>query len=340
MLPVDSGSPAVLKSPRRRPDLTGVVVLLVALATGGVEWYAYRAGALHRAQLAAAQHDWQQLIEQEPAERQPRVESALAAVDAYFDETALPAVKSFLEDFTGPIDSTTFAYKWAADKLGFRGSSTRVNDQVKASLAEHLKFPDELARSIGASLERFETLETQADADLRDRAYDLLHGAGVSVDKAELARMLTQASTAARRATIEKVGHDTASSLGGLAAGKEVALVVLQAFVLERVVLAVATRTGIVTAGGTVAAGTAAAGTATGPGAPVGYALAAAELTIAVGVDLLVSHWLEAQAETSMQEQLEVVRAELKKELRAWFTDYGKQLDDRRAKLLVDLARP
>ena len=116
-----------------------------------------------------------------------QITQSLRPVDEYFDQVAIPHIGDFLADFSGVFyDTPRFAYKWLADKTGFRGNSNRVQTQVKASLAEHLGFPDQFNASVRGSIERFHALQQQQDAELREKAYAVLHGAGVSVDKQAL----------------------------------------------------------------------------------------------------------------------------------------------------------
>jgi hypothetical protein len=187
---------------------------------------------------------------------------------------------------------------------------------------------------VRGAIERFHALEQQQDAELREKAYSVLHGAGVDVDKQALDKLLADARAAADRTSFETLAHSSANQFGGMMAGKEVAVLALQTLVIERAMVAIGTRMGVVAAGAGAAGATAGAGTATGVGALPGWGLAAAEIGVTLVADLAASYWLEAKAEAQMREQLQSVRSEIDEQLRRYMMEYAKQLRRERDQLV------
>ena len=291
--------------------------------------------AAHLARVHEARAAWVTVLDEEDRQLDAQISQSLRPVDDYFDQVAIPHIGEFLADFSGLFyDTPRFVYKWLADKTGFRGDSNRVQTQVKASLAEHLGFPDQFNASVRGSIERFHALQQQQDAELREKAYAALHGAGVSVDKQALDALLKQAHQAADHTAFETMAHDSASQFGGMMAGKEVAILALQTMVIERAMVAIGTRMGIVATGAGAAGATAGAGTATGVGALPGWGLAAAEIGVTLVVDMAASYWLEGKAEAQMREQFSGVRSEIDSQLRRYMIEYAKELRRERGKLL------
>ena len=272
-------------------------MLLIGLAIVPYAWFVGRE-TLRVERVQKAQAAWNAALDDEDQQLDAKITQSLRPVDEYFDQVAIPHIGEFLSDFSGVFyDTPRFAYKWLADKTGLRGNSSRVQTQVKESLAEHLGFPDKFNASVRGSIERFHALQQQQDAALREKAYAVLHGAGVSVDKQALDALLTQAHQAADQTAFETMAQDSASQFGGMMAGKEVAILALQTIVIERAMVAIGTRMGIVATGAGAAGATAGAGTATGVGALPGWGLAAAEIGVTLVVDMAASYWLEGKAE-------------------------------------------
>ncbi len=313
---------------------TLVGLLIIGLAIVPYAWFARRETD-RIVRVYDARAAWAKALDAEDLHLAGQITQSLRPVDEYFDQVAIPHIGDFLADYSGLFyDTPRFAYKWLADKTGLRGNSNRVQTQVKASLAEHLGFPDQFQAGVRGSIERFHALQQQQDAELREKAYTVLHGAGVDVDKQALDSLLKQAHQAADRTAFETLAHDSAAQFGGAMAGKEIAVLALQTLVVERAMVAIGARMGIVAAGAGAAGATAGAGTATGVGALPGWGLAAAEIGVTLVVDMAASYWMEAKAEAQMHEQLSGVRTEIDAQLRRYMMESAKELRRERRKLV------
>ena len=328
---------------RIRAVLQTAAIGLLILAVAAFAYFASRssttpAGTEPEAatrQVGKAKAEWDAVLAKEDRLVNGQINASLKPVDEYFDEIAIPNIPGFLADFTGLFyDTPRFVYKWMADKIRFRGYSDRVNEQVKAALAEHLGFPDEFTASVRGSLEKFQAIQQQRDAELREQAYAILQGAGVSVDKKALDDLLRKAQQAAETTAIENLARDSAINFGGATASKEAAILALQSLIIERAMVALGTRLGIITTGTGAAGATAGAGTATGVGAVPSWAVAAVEIAVVVVVDLALSRWLNSRAKAKMSEQLNEVRSELHSQLAGYMKAYSKDLRKRRAALI------
>ncbi|HMN41763.1 MAG TPA: hypothetical protein PKE29_13025 [Phycisphaerales bacterium] len=323
---------------RIRPFARAILVLAVLLGVALVAFYLWhRHQSNERVQRVSAA--WSAVLAKEDAEFQSMRATAVEPVDEYFDMVAIPNVKEFLSDFTGVYDSSVFAWKWVTDKVALRGRSDRVSEMVKTSLDKHLGFPDKYKSSVTGSIERYHTLLKQRDAVLRDRAYDILQGEGVNIDKEELAKMLAEANRIANAASFEAAVQDSTVNFAGAMVGKEVGILALQSLIIERVMVAIGTRMGIITVGGSAAAGTAGVGTATGVGAVPAWALAAGEIAITIVVDLAAGWWLEGKAADTMTTQLNDARAETGKQLGAYMGSFEVNLRKQRELLIQKAAR-
>jgi hypothetical protein len=321
-----------------RPLTRAILVLAVLLGIALVALYLWH---LHhsnkRVQRVSAA--WSAVLAKEDAEFDSMQATAIEPVDEYFEVVAIPNVEAFLNDFSGPYDSSIFAWKWLTDKVVLRGRSDRVSEMVKTSLDKHLGFPDKYKSSIRRSIERYHTLHKQRDAALRDRAYEILQGEGVNIGKEQLAKMLAEANRIANAASFEAAVQDSTIDFASAMVGKEVGAMALQSLILERVMVAIGTRMGIIAVGSATAAGTASVGTATVVGTAPGWALAAGELAIAVAVDFAVGWWLEGKAADTMTTQLNDARVETCTQLRAYMKSFEVNLRKHRELLIQTAAR-
>jgi hypothetical protein len=313
-----------------RRAIFGVLILGLAI----VGYFLWSSGS-RQWQLRRVKAAWTTALDQENALLEGQIGDASKPVDEYFDDVAIPHIPDFLGDFKGFFSGTPrFVYNWAADKLAFHGYSDRVNNQVINRLATHFRFPEKFNASVRGSIERFQAIERQRDAELREKAYTLLQGAGINLDQAAVDSLLQKAHETAQKSAFEIIARDSAIDFGGAAAGKEVAVLAVQSLIVERVMLALAMRMGVVTTGVSGAGATAGAGTATGVGALPSWALAAAEIAVVVVVDLVLSRWLEGKAETQLREQLDEVRHDLKVQLGRYMKEYAQGLRQERAALM------
>lgn len=281
-----------------------------------------------------AREQWQKLLVAEDNLIDAQIDDALKPLDEYFHAEVFPHLDEFLDEFQGLFYGTPrFISKWMSDQLAVNGNSERVNDLVRDSLQHHIGFPDKMNAATDAAMRRYYTLAGQRDADLRDKAYNILHGAGSEIDAAALKQLLAGAHDAAVHSTFKSVAADNAVSFGGASVGREAASLAIQVLIINRVMVALGTRMGIITTGATAAGATAGAGTATGVGTVPGLVVAAGEITLAVAVDLALSYWLQNRAEGKMREQFEEVHQDLRKQLSNTMYQYSKQLHRQRIEL-------
>ncbi len=313
-----------------RSSLVALLILGLVISVG-----AYWHLSVRAAHVAAAKNDWNAILEQADTALAKEISDSTKPVDEYFDNVAIPHIPDFLADFTGLFyDTPRFVYKWLADKVQFRSYSGRINDQVEEALNEHLKFPGEFNAAIQESFKSFHVQQQQNDAKMRDRAYALLEGAGVNVDKATLDELLRKASETSRTSAFETIAQDSAIDFGSAMAGKEVSMIALQSLIIERVMVTIGTRMGVLTVGAGAAGTTAGAGTATGVGAVPSWGLAAGEIGLAVIIDLAAGWWLESKAQATMQTQLNDIRAEIHRQLDRYMREYSKNLRKQRVDLM------
>lgn len=324
-------------SPARRfVRLSLILVVLVGVVLTGLFVWQSKAKAKRIARINAS---WRAVCDDADSQLRDIRTSAVGPVDEYFNVVAIPHIGNFLSDFTGPIDTPTFAWKWVTDKIALRGRSDRVTAMVKGSLDKQLGFPSQFSEAVSGSMIRYQQLLQQRDAGLRDKAYEILHGEGIAIEKAELDRMLADARQIAEDTTFEQVARDSTVNFAGAVVGKEAGILALQSLIIERVMVAVGTRMGIITVGSGVAAATGGAGTVTGVGALPGWALAAGEIAITVVVDLAAGWWLESRAEATMTDQLNDVRRETGSQLGQYMVRYESQLRVKQHSLIDGFAR-
>lgn len=253
---------------------------------------------------------WGKILDEEAEELSSIRRASIDPLNEYFDEIAIPNIENLLSDFSGPIDTSAYVWKWITDKIEVRSRSDRVSEAVKASLNRHMGFPDAYSTSIKGSIQRFQMLLRQRDARLRERTYEFLQGEGVNIDKDELAQMFAEAERVAFAASFESAMQESTVDFAG-----EQSVAAISILIGERVMVVIATRMGIISMGGKAAVGTAGAGTATGVGALPSWGIAVAEIVITIVIDMIVSRWLVAEATDTMTDNLNDARIETARQL-------------------------
>ncbi len=279
----------------------------------------------------AAERAWQSALTDAATTDAAAIEESAASVDAFFDEVALKGIGPFLAEFSGPIDSATFAWGWAADHLHASRDSARIDRRVRTAAREHLGLPDGLGRAIASATERFDLLMAQNDATLRPRLIAVLDGRGVVLDAITALALQADARTRAGEAARRVLLQDAAQDFGLRMAGKEGLILLLQTRVAwsigQRAASALAARTGLFTAGAACAGATAATG-------PPGWVVAGGEIAATIALDLALSAILERRAAGDLRTAINDLREQTKAELRSLLGAQTRHLRQERGTLL------
>ncbi|MFN0010229.1 MAG: hypothetical protein ACKVS8_01150 [Phycisphaerales bacterium] len=278
-----------------------------------------------------AEQAWQAALTDAVTTDAAAIEESVSAVDAFFDEVALKGIGPFLAEFSGPIDSATFAWGWAADKLAVSDDSARIDRRIRTAARTHLGLPDGLGRAIASATERFDLLMAQNDATLRPRLIAVLDGRGVPLTETAALALQADARTRAAEATRRVLLQDAAQDFGLRMAGKEGLILLLQTRVAwsvgQRAAGALAARTGLFTAGAACAGATAATG-------PPGWVVAGGEIAATIALDLALSAILERRAAGELRTTINDLREQTKAELRSLLSAQTRHLRQERGTLL------
>lgn len=363
-------SPSIPASrPRRRRSAPArqafAVVAVAAFAGGFVAGRVSREpGAAHaavggevRLSLDDLRASWAGAIEAARPDPAKLTVDALAPVETYFQDRALPNVEPFVRDMAGFFSSLNLTWlrvrDWWSPVPGSGGGSgggggsgagsgsavrTRVESKVAESLERRMGMPGELEAAIAASMQRFEALQNQSDARFRTEAYAVLRGAGVRVDPERLDALRREAAHAALVEALHTVSAREAETLAAASIGGLVSSVVVDAVVTSVVTTAVASSlsAGATAGAGGAAAGGAAAGGAAGSAVPVAGTVAGVIVGGVAGtlVYLAADSMFESRARARMTDAVRGMRAETVSRLHRLYADYSAELDRRRAALL------
>ena len=224
---------------------------------------------------------------------------------------------------------------WSGPQAGERG---RVEAKVAEALERRMGMPSELEAAVAAAVQRFESLQNQADARFRNEAYAVLRGAGVRVDEARLDEVRAKANHAAVVSALHGIGANEAEKLAAGSIGGLVSSVVVDAVVTSAVTGAVASSAAAAGAGGAggAAAGGAAAGGAVGSGVPVAGTVAGVIVGGVAGtlVYLAADSYFESKAKAKMTDAVNAMHQETRGKLDELFRAYGEELDRQRSALL------
>lgn len=357
--------------PRRRRSAPArqafAVVAVAAFAGGFVAGRVSREpGAAHaavggeaRLSLDDLRASWAGAIEAARPDPAKLTVDALAPVETYFQDRALPNVEPFVRDMAGFFSSLNLTWlrvrDWWSPVPGSGGGSggggagggggggvvrTRVESKVAESLERRMGMPVELEAAIGASMQRFEALQNQSDARFRTEAYAVLRGAGVRVDPERLDALRKEAAHAALVEALQTVSAREAETLAAASIGGLVSSVVVDAVVTSVVTTAVASSLSAGAAAGAGAGGAAAGGAAAGGAAGSAVPVAGTVAGVIVGgvagtlVYLAADSMFESRARARMTDAVRGMRAETVSRLHRLYTDYSNELDRRRAALL------
>ena len=247
--------------PRRRRSVPAqqafAVVAMAAFAGGFVAGRVSREPEGARAALQSGAHlpledlraSWASAIEAARPDPARLTVDALAPVESYFQDRALPNVEPFVRDMAGFFSSLNLTWLrvrdwWSpapgAAAPGAGATRTRVETKVAEALERRMGMPGELEAAIAASMQRFEALQNQSDARFRTEAYAVLRGAGVRVDPDRLDELRRQAAHAALVEALHAVSSREAEVLAAASIGGLVSSVVVDAVVTSVVTAAVA----------------------------------------------------------------------------------------------------
>ncbi|MBX3408037.1 MAG: hypothetical protein KF869_14870, partial [Phycisphaeraceae bacterium] len=186
---------------------------------------------------------------------------ALAPVESYFQDRALPNVEPFVRDMAGFFSSLNLTWlrvrDWWSPAPVAGATRTRVESKVAEALERRMGMPGELEAAIAASMQRFEALQNQSDARFRNEAYAVLRGAGVRVESERLDELRRQAAHAALIEALHNVSSREAETLAAASIGGLVSSVVVDAVVTSVVTTAVASSLSAGAAAGAGAGGAA-----------------------------------------------------------------------------------
>lgn len=308
-------------------------------ATGmaGREWGGGGGAGGLRMSLAEVRESWAAAVQAARPDGAKLSADALAPVDSYFRDRALPNVEAFVKDMAGFFTSINLTWLkvrdwWSKPQAGERG---RVESKVAEALERRMGMPSELEAAVAAAVQRFEALQNQADARFRNEAYSVLRGAGVRVDAARLDEVRARANHAALVEALHGIGAKEAEQLAAGSIGGLVSSVVVDAVVTSAVASAVAS--GIATGGaGGAAAGGAAAGGAVGSGVPVAGTVAGVIVGGVAGtlVYLAADSYFESKAKARLTDAVRSMHVETRGTLDELFRAYGEELDKQRMGLL------
>jgi hypothetical protein len=291
-----------------------------------------------RMTLAEVRESWAAAVQAAKPDGVKLSADALAPVDSYFRDRALPNVEPFVKDMAGFFTSINLTWLkvrdwWSKPQNGERG---RVEAKVAEALERRMGMPSELEAAVAAAVQRFEALQNQADARFRNEAYSVLRGAGVRVDAARLDEVRVRANHAALVEALHGIGAKEAEQLAAGSIGGLVSSVVVDAVVTSAVASAVASGVGAAGGAGGAAAGGAAAGGAVGSGVPVAGTVAGVIVGGVAGtlVYLAADSYFETKAKARLTDAVKSMHAETRGTLDELFRAYGEELDKQRMGLL------
>jgi len=294
-----------------------------------------------RMSLAEVRESWAAAVQAARPDGAKLSADAIAPVDTYFRDRAMPNVEPFVKDMAGFFTSINLTWLkvrdwWSGPEGGKSGRRGRVETKVAEALERRMGMPSELEAAVGAAVQRFEALQNQADARFRNEAYAVLRGAGVQVDGARLDEVRTRANHAALVSALHGIGAKEAETLAAGSIGGLVSSVVVDAVVTSAVSAAVAS--GIAAGGGAggAAAGGAAAGGAAGTSVPIAGTVAGVIVGGVAGtlVYLAADSYFESKAKSRMMDAVNMMHTETRGKLDELFRAYGEELDKQRMGLL------
>ena len=284
-----------------------------------------------RMSLAEVRESWAAAVQAARPDGAKLSADAIAPVDTYFRDRAMPNVEPFVKDMAGFFTSINLTWLkvrdwWSGPEGGTAGGRGRVESKVAEALERRMGMPSELEAAVGAAVQRFEALQNQADARFRNEAYAVLRGAGVRVDGARLDEVRARANHAALVSALHGIGAKEAEQLAAGSIGGLVSSVVVDAVVTSAVSAAIAS---VIAAGG-------GAGGAAGTSVPIAGTVAG---VIAGGVAgtlvyLAADSYFESKAKARMMDAVNMMHAETRGKLDELFRAYGEELDRQRMGLL------
>lgn len=299
-----------------------------------------------RMSLAEVRGSWAAAVQAARPDASRLAADALVPVDSYFRDRAIPSVDPFIKEMAGFFTSLNLTWLkirdwWGKPSDGSPGSERgRVERKVAEALERHMGMPSELEAAVAAAVQRFESLQNQADARFRNEAYAVLRGAGVRVDAARLDEVRRRANHAALVEALHGIGAKEAEQLAAGSIGGLVSSVVVDAVVTSAVSTAIAGSAGVGAGGVGGVGGAAAGGAAAGGGAGSVVPGAGTVAGVIVGgvagtlVYLAADSYFETKARTRMTDAVRGMHIETRGKLDELFRAYTEELDRQRLALL------